>query len=1149
MWIVRLALNRPRMIAVMAILIFILGGLNITRMAKDIFPQINVPVVAVIWTYAGLAPEEVDRRVLRLSESAITTTVSNIEHIESQALSGTGVIKVYFQPGTDISESITQIESTSQSVLRGMPQGITPPEILQYDAADVPVVQLAVSSDSEPVSKLSDVATNVVLPQLITVRGTALSPTNGGADKIVSVDLDQQAMTAKGVTAQDVTTAINNQNLILPAGDAKMGTRDYFVRLNNSPTAIQAFNDLPIKVVNGATVSVRDVAHVRDGSAVQISMVRVNAKPAVLLTILKNGGASTLDVVNGVKDKLAQVRTLLPDDIKLDLLLDQSIFVKGAISGVVREAIIAACLTGLMILLFLGSWRSTLVVAISIPLSIFASIVALGAMGQTLNTLTLGGLSLAVGMLVDDATVEVENTTRNLADGFPLRRAILHSAQQVALPALTSTLSICIVFIPVAFLSGVAASLFIPLALAVVFAMIPSYLLSRTLVTTMMQSLLGKELDLYAPDAPSDSPSRRNVIWKVHTFFEHRFEAGREVYRRLLEWTLHHRALTVAGLALFFGLSACLLPFVGQDFFPNVDSGQMRLHVRVPPGTRLEETGKRFSEIENTIREIVPKSEIALMLDNIGLSSGTAYVRGNSGTIGSADGEIDVSLEENHHSTWGYTTRLRAELQKRYADCTFYFQPADIETQVLDFGTSAPIDVQVAGVYANAGKNYELAQEIQRQVSQVAGVVDTYIYQVQNSPELRVNVDRQRAIQVGLTQSDVANNILISLSSSSLLSPSYFLDPTNGFQYIVAAQTPQYKMNSVADLMAMPISTASPTAIQSQTKPAPQLLSNLATVGRDNTPAVLSQYQILPVFDVFASVENRDLGSATADIQKIVARAQKNAPKGTNIVINGQALTMQTSFKQMGLGLLFAIVLIYLLLTVNFESWVDPLVILMAAPGALSGVLWSLFVTRTTFNVPSLMGTIMSIGVATANSILLVTFANEMREERRSGQNKRATETGHTEAHNTGAEPVQAEEHAAVTPGGAAAYAAPFPSSTPAPSDEKADNHREVMEAALAAGYTRFRPVIMTALAMILGMLPMSLGLGEGGEQNAPLGRAVIGGLLVATFTTLFFVPIMYTVLRRRYVPPINEDSDALDMASLKHTPPADVPDAAHKHD
>jgi multidrug efflux pump subunit AcrB len=1066
------------MIAVMAILIAILGTMNILRMRKDIFPKINVPVVAVIWSYGGLAPEEVDKRVLLLSEQAISTTVSNIEHIETQALPGTGIIKVYLQPGTKVSEAITQISSTSQSVIQHMPAGITPPNILDYDASDVPVVQLALSSETEPITAVNDLAGTVVVQQLLTVKGSAYSPANGGMPRLVNVDLDPPAMIAKGVTAQQVAAAIGKQNLILPAGDIKIGVRDYFVRLNNSPTVVDDFNNIPIKVVNGATVFVRDVAHVRNGNGIQVSLVRVNHKPAVLLTVLKNGGASTLDVVEGVKAKLPMIRTLLPSDVKLDLLLDQSVFVRAVINGVIREAVIAACLTGLMILLFLGSWRSTLVVAISIPLSILASIIVLAGLGQTLNTLTLGGLSLAVGMLVDDATVEVENTTRNLAEGYRLRRAILHSAQQVAMPALTSTLSICIVFVPVAFLSGVAASLFLPLAMAVVFAMIPSYLLSRTLVTTMMQGLMGKELDLYQKDSPHDSPSKRNPIWHLHERFERLFDRVHAVYHRVLNTSLHHRGASVAVLLLFFAGSFCLLPFIGQDFFPEVDSGQMRLHVRVPNGSRLEETGKRFSEIEDAIEQVIPKSETALILDNIGLANGTSYVRGSSGTISSADGEIDISLTAKHGPTDDYMMKLRQTLPKQFPDCTFYFQPADIETQVLDFGTSAPIDVQVLGSYENTTKNYALALEIERRAQSVPGIVDTYIYQVQHTPELRLNVDRSRAIQVGLNQGSAAGNILVSLSSSARVAPTYFFDPKNGNQYSVSAQTKQYKINSVDTLMATPVGqTTLPGGATT-----PQLLENLATVGRDTTPALVSEYQILPVFDVFASVENRDLGSASAEINKIIADVRKHAPRGTTIALNGQALTMRTSFVQLGLGLIFAIVLIYLLLTVNFESWVDPLVILMASPGALSGVLWGLFVTHTTFNVPSLMGTIMSIGVATANSILLVTFANEQRV------------SGDVDA----------------------------------------------LSAALSAGYTRFRPVIMTALAMVLGMLPMSLGLGEGGEQNAPLGRAVIGGLTVATITTLFFVPIMYTIFRRKHVDPLGEfDEDFDPSAPTKPVEPA----------
>jgi multidrug efflux pump subunit AcrB len=1101
MWIVRLALSRPRTIAVMAILIALLGVLSITRTPTDILPAINTPVVNVVWSYPGLSPVEMEGRVVRLSEAVLTTAVGNVSRVESQSLPGVGIEKVYFQPGTDLAEAIAEISAAMGSLLRTMPPGITPPIIRPADASSVPIVQLAMSSDTLPIAQIYDLAVNTVLFPLITVQGSTLTPPFGGVNRLINVDLDPQAMTAKGVTAQDLTTALSNQNLILPAGTAKMGTREYVVRLNNSPTMVNSLNDLPVKTVNGATVLVRDVAHVRDGSAIQTNVVRVDGKPAVLLSILKNGDASTLTVVNAVKARLPRIRATLPENVKLDLLLDQSVFVRAAVSGVVREAVIAACLTGLMILLFLGSWRSTLIVAISIPLSILASLVVLGALGQTLNTLTLGGLALAVGMLVDDATVEVENTTRNLGLGLPLRRAILTSAQQVALPALTSTLSICIVFVPVTLLTGVAKFLFLPLALAVVFAMLPSYLLSRTLVTTMMQALLGKELHLYqgggegVPGAErpvpggtgrigtsgqraSDSataergtrhaapgtPRSGSLLWRVHKKFEARFEAVRERYRGALEWVLQHRALAGGVLLLFFGVSACLLPFIGQDFFPAVDAGQMRLHVRAPAGTRIEETAPLFSEIEDTIREVIPAREIALIMDNIGLP-GTAVNLAlfNNGTISAADGEIDISLTPQAGSTFATMSKLRKVLNARYPDCTFYFMPADIETQVLDFGTSAPIDIQVLGPYASKAKNYALAQQIQKQVSQVAGVVDTYIYQVPDAPELRLNVDRVLASQVGLTQQSVAGNVLVSLSSSSLVSPSFYLDPKTGIQYSVQVQTPQYRVTSMDALLATPVSSTDPSQGQSTS----QLLANLASTGRDTTPAIVSHIDTQPAFDVFASVQNRDLGGAAADIRPILTAMQKQAPRGTFLSLSGQVQTMQSSFLQMGVGLIFAVILIYLLLTVNFESWVDPLVILMASPGALSGVLWMLYVTQTTFNVPSLMGTIMCIGVATANSILLVTFANDQRLE---GKN--------------------------------------------------------ALEAALAAGYTRFRPVIMTALAMILGMLPMSLGLGEGGEQNAPLGRAVIGGLGVATCTTLFFVPLMYTILRRKQPVPVDASED-----------------------
>jgi multidrug efflux pump subunit AcrB len=1068
MWIVRLALARPRTTAVLALLILLLGVLSIFRMPTDIFPAINLPVVSVIWSYGGLAPQEMEQRVIRRSEGGLTTTVGDIEHIESQSLPGIGIIKVYFQPGASVPQALAQITASNQSVIRSMPAGITPPLVLQYDAADVPIVQLALSSATLPMNELNDAASQVVRNQLVTVQGASISPPFGGVPRLVMVDLDPQALTARGVTAQDVASGIAEQNLILPAGTAKMGAREYFVRLNNSTPSVEALNDLPIKQVNGTTVYVRDVAHVRYGKGIQTSMVRVNGTPSVLITVYKSGNASTIEVVDRVKALLPQIRAALPEEVTMNLLLDQSVFVKEAVNGVIHEAVIAACLTGIMILLFLGSWRSTLIVAISIPLSILCSLMVLGMMGQTINTLTLGGFALAVGMLVDDATVEVENTTRNLTEGMPLREAILLSAEQVAQPALTSTLAICIVFVPVAFLSGVPQSLFLPLALAVVFAMLPSYLLSRTLVTTMMDHLLPAELDRYqpAPEGRNAHATRppRNLLERVNHWVEARFETLRDRYRDLLVWALDHRLVTGGVLLGFFAVSACFVPLIGEDFFPAIDAGQMRLHVRAPSGTRLEETARLYQQIEGAIQNTIPEKERELILDNIGLAGSLNFAFSNSGTIGSADGEIDISLAAGHRSTWSYMRDLRRKLSTAYPDCTFYFQPADISTQVLNFGSSAPVDIQVAGPYKNQGKNYALAQQIRQKVAGVQGVVDCYLYQVTDAPELRVNVDRVRAQQMGLTQQNVAGNILVSLSSSSLTSPTYFLDPSNGNQYTVSVQTPQYKVPSVDALLSTPV--AGVTQLQGQNRP--QLLANVATLGRDTTPAVVSHYNIDPVYDVYASVENRDLGGATRDIQRVLDKLKKDVPRGSRINVVGQVSTMNSSFRQLGFGLIFAIVLVYLLLTVNFESWVDPVVILAATPGALAGVVWMLYVTQTTFNVPSLMGTIMCIGVATANSILLVTFANEQREE-----------------------------------------------------------GKDAFEAAIAAGYTRLRPVVMTALAMILGMLPMALGIGHGGEQNAPLGRAVIGGLGIATFTTLISVPLVYTLLRRRQPEPAASASPA----------------------
>lgn len=1065
MWIVHLALARPRTVAVMALLILIFGVLSILRMPTDIFPGINIPVVSVIWSYGGLSPEEMEQRVVSLSERAYTTTVGNIEHIESQSMAGVSIIRIFFQPGTQISQAVAQISSVSSSVVRSMPPGMTPPLLLQYDAADVPILQLSLSSDTMSITDIVDYTQNFVRSQLVTVRGASISPPFGGVPRLVAVDLDPQRMTAHGITAQQLTQAITSQNLILPAGQVKMGTRDYVVRLNNSPTLATEINNIPIQTVNGSTLYVRDVANVRQGYGVQNSMVRVNGKASVLITILKSGDASTLEVVDRVKKALPQIRATLPEGLKMDLLLDQSIFVHGAVTGVVREAVIAALLTSLMILLFLGSWRSTLIVAISIPLSILASIAVLGLMGHTLNTLTLGGLSLAVGMLVDDATVEVENTNRNLAEGLPLTQAILESARQVALPALSSTLSICIVFVPVLFLTGVAKFLFMPLALAVVLAMLPSYFLSRTLVTMMMQQLLAKELHLHTPPVEGEDPDAhrgRGLIWRLHEALEVRFEAMRERYRGTLDWVLSHRAITAGGFLLFFGLSALLFPLIGQDFFPPVDAGQLRLHVRVPPGTRLEETGRIFSQIEESIRAIIPPRETELILDNIGTPGSLNLAFSNSGTIGPSDGEIDISLTEKHRPSREYMQLLRHRLPQIYPDCTFYFQPADISTQVLNFGTAAPIDIQVAGPYRNREKNYALAKQIRDETARIPGVVDCYLYQVTEAPALRINVSRVRAQQLGLTQQNVAGNVLVSLSSSSLTAPSFFLDPANGVQYSVSVQTPQRRVQSLDALLSTPIAAGANSAGVR----VPQLLSNVADITRETTPSVISHYNIQPVYDVYASVQDRDLGGTAQDIQKVLKRVRAQVPKGSTVTMAGQVQTMQQSFGQMAFGLVFAILLVYLLLTVTYESWKDPMVILTASPGALSGVLWILYVTQSTFNVPSLMGMIMSVGVATANSILLVNFANEHQDE-----------------------------------------------------------GNEVRASALEAGYTRFRPVIMTALAMILGMLPMALGLGEGGEQNAPLGRAVIGGLLVATFTTLLFVPLIYSVVGRRE--PVQEPSAA----------------------
>ena len=1067
MWIVQLALRRPYTFVVMALLIVILGVSTIMRTPTDVFPVIDIPVVTVIWNFGGMSPNEMEKRITTISERAATTTVNNIEHIESQSLPGLTVAKFYFQPGVKGEAAVAQLTAIMQTIIRVMPPGVTPPLIIQYSASSVPILQMGVGSKTMSEQQLYDYGLNFVRTQLSVVQGASVPLPYGGKARQIMVDLDLPALQSKGLSAIDVNNAISAQNLIIPAGTAKMGNQELNVRLNASPDVVEDFNNLPIKSVNGAMIYIRDVAQVHDGYAVQANIVRQDGRRSSLLTILKNGDASTLSVVDRIKQILPRVKASLPPALNLELRFDQSIFVRAAVGGVVREALIAACLTAFMILLFLGSWRSTVIVAISIPLSILTSIIVLGALGQTMNVMTLGGLALAVGILVDDATVEIENIHRNLGQGKPLQKSILDGAQQIAVPTFVSTLSICIVFVSVVFLTGPAKYLFTPLALAVVFAMLASYLLSRTLVPVMVKYLLRYELNLYQIDEHGHHVTvDAGVIWAIHQGFNSQFEKLRNAYTNALNVALHHRTTVILMFMVFFVGSFALAPFIGRDFFPDVDAGQFRLHVRAPAGTRIEETERIFGEVEQVIRETIPKRELDLILDNIGLPVGGVNLAfSDSGTIGSMDGEILVALKEGEHEpTRNYMKELRKRLHAKFPQEVFFYQPADIVNQILNFGLPAPIDIQVVG--RDKG-NYALTQKIADQIRQVPGAVDVHIHQILNQPEIAVNVDRERAQQMGITQASVANNLLISLSSSGQATPAYWLDPKNGVSYNVAVQTPQYRMSTVNQLVNTPVGgTAGTGAVGSQ------LLTNLATLGRSRTAAVINHYNVQPVYDIFANVQGRDLGNISRDIDRILHSfdTSNQVAKSTKIEVRGQVKSMNDSFIGLGTGILFAILLVYLLMVVNFQSWVDPLIIIMALPGALSGILWMLFATQTTFNVPSLMGTIMCIGVATANSILMVTFANDRRAE-----------------------------------------------------------GDEALAAALAAGFTRLRPVVMTALAMIIGMLPMALGLGEGGEQNAPLGRAVIGGLAIATFTTLFFVPVVYSILRRKQ--PVAVD---MDEATLK---------------
>lgn len=1046
MWIVRLALRKPYTFTVMALAIIILGLLSALRMPKDIFPTINIPVVSVVWSYTGLTPAEMEQRIVTQSERSITTTVNDIEHLESQSLLGYGVIKVFFQPGASIDAAVAQITAINQAVLSRMPPGINPPVVIRFSATNVPILQLGISSPTIAEQTLFDLGLNSVRLQLATVQGVAIPMPTGGKARQIDIDIDPKLLQAKGITPAQVSAAINAQNLTLPSGTVKIGDREYGVLLNNSSNYVSDLAKLPITVINGATITIGDVAQVRDGFQPQTNIVRQNGHRGVLLTIMKNGEASTLAVIARIRATLPRILSTIPENVNLVPQFDQSIFVRAALNGVLREGVLAALLTATMILLFLGSWRNTLVVALSIPLSIFCSIICLAALGQTINAMTLGGLALAVGILVDDATVTIENIERNLAQKKTLIGAILDGAEQIAVPAFVSTLCICIVFIPIFFLSGVAKFLFSPLALAVIFAMLASYLLSRTIVPTFVHFLLKG----HAGKGHEETPS--GFIWEIHSRFNSKYEQFRTHYLSLLKWCLNHTKRVIIIMASLVAISGVLASFIGRDFFPKVDAGSFKLHVRVPPGTRIEETERVFSKVEAVIKDLIPAEQLVAIVDNIGLpNSGINIANSDLATVGTADGDILVSLNpDKHDSTFKYLSAIRSRLIREFPDCQFFSQSSDIVGQILNFGLPAPIDLQIAG--KDSENNYAIAQSLTRRIAQIPGAIDVHVHQVVNAPALHIEVDRTKAEGLGFGLNTVASNLLISLSGSGVTAPNFWVSPENGVQYSVVTQSPQYKMNSLDSLLNIPISGRSDTLM-------PQTLRNVAKITRTQSPSVVSHYNIQPVFDIYANVEGKDLGSVASRVRALLPEFSAKLKRGSFITLRGQVQSMDDAFLGLGIGILFAIILVYLVMVVNFQSWIDPLIIIMALPGALCGIVWALLLTHTTLSVPSMMGAIMSIGVATANSILIVTFANDMRKE-----GKNAT------------------------------------------------------EAAIEAGSTRLRPVLMTALAMLIGMLPMALGMGEGGEQNAPLGRAVIGGLALATVATLLFVPVIYSLLRKHSV-------------------------------
>jgi len=1042
--LVRIALSRPYTFVVLALLLLIIGPLAALRTPTDIFPDIRIPVIGVIWQYTGLPPDQMAGRIITPFQRALTTTVNDIEHIVANSYNGVGIVKIFFQPNVDIRTANAQVTAISQTLIKSMPPGATPPLILNYSASTVPIIQVALSGEGLTEQNLADIGINQLRTPLITVPGAAIPYPFGGKQRQVQIDLNPQALQARGLSGQDVSNALAAQNLITPVGTQKIGAFEYNIQLNNSPLKMEELGDLPIKSVNGAMVYVRDVASVRDGNPPQTNIVHVDGNRSVLMMVLKAGSISTLDIIAGIKQKVIDVKDSLPDALKIGFIGDQSLFVRGAISGVAFEGVIAALLTSVMILLFLGSWRSTIIIAVSIPLSVLGAIVMLSAIGETLNIMTLGGLALAVGILVDDATVTIENINWHLEHGKGVETSIMDGANQIVTPAFVSLLCICIVFVPMFFLTGVARFLFVPMAEAVMFAMIWSFLLSRTLVPTMAKYLLQPHVH----HKGAAMPPSRNPLVAFQRGFESRFERVRSGYRELLLLAMQRRPVFVIGFLGFVAASFLLVPYLGQNFFPSVDSGSILMHVRTQVGTRVEESANQFAEVQKTIRKIIPPNQIDTLADNIGMPiSGINMTYNNTGLIGSQDGDIQIKLKEGHRPTVEYVQALREQLPRAFPGMTFAFLPADIVSQILNFGAPAPIDLQVRGADVNA--NFAYAGKLLSRIRRIPGIADARIQQSPNNPSFNIDVDRTRAQYVGLTERDVTNSLVVNLAGSAQIAPTYYLNPDNGVSYSIVMQTPQYQIDSLSALETLPISGGNTAT--------PPILGGIANIARSSSSAVVSQYDIQPMVQIYATPQGRDLGAVAADVKTVIADTAREVPKGSSVVLLGQVQTMNSAFSGLLFGLLAAIVLIYLLIVVNFQSWSDPFVIITALPAALAGIVWMLFSTRTTLSVPALTGAIMCMGVATANSVLVISFARERYEAL--------------------GDPVAA---------------------------------------AIEAGFVRFRPVLMTALAMIIGMTPMALALGEGGEQNAPLGRAVVGGLMSATIATLMFVPVVFSMVHRK---------------------------------